>query len=232
MAQQLWKWSHRHNRSAYSPKWKKSSEVYRRNNNRPKTLPCCTPDVTLTSLLLQPSTITCCDRNDRNCVNRDNTEPPIPTEQSLYRIQWWLSLSKAATLDPIHCNASPPLGLVLVNSITKEYQREIICYAYSLHCNLKIITLSLLFLFRNGNAARDLRTLGFQAHTEPVPSQVFRFWYYLLLQLVRNSNHDWSTHTENGFDMISHPCLTFIGVCFIYAELSRTRPRCVTTSML
>ena len=44
------------------------------------------PDTTLTSLRLQPSTITCCDQSDRNCVDIDNTEPPIPTEQSLYRI--------------------------------------------------------------------------------------------------------------------------------------------------
>ena len=63
MAQQLSKWNHRHNQSAYSPKWKKSSEVYRRNNNGTKTLPCVTPE-TLTSLLRQPSTITCCDRFD------------------------------------------------------------------------------------------------------------------------------------------------------------------------
>ena len=50
----------------------KSLEVYRRNNNWPKTLPCGTPDTTLTSLLRQPSTITCCDRFDRNCVNRQH----------------------------------------------------------------------------------------------------------------------------------------------------------------
>ena len=61
----------------------KRSEVYRRNNNGPKTLPYGTPDTKLTSLLRQPSTITCCDRFDRNCVNIDRTEPPIPTEQSL-----------------------------------------------------------------------------------------------------------------------------------------------------
>ena len=48
-----------------------------------KTLPCSTPDTTLTSLLWQPSTITYCDRFDRNCINIDRTEPPIPTEQSL-----------------------------------------------------------------------------------------------------------------------------------------------------
>ena len=60
----------------------KSSDVYRRNNNGPKTLPCGAPH-TLTSLLRQPSTIRCCDRFDRYCANIDNTEPPIPTEQTL-----------------------------------------------------------------------------------------------------------------------------------------------------
>ena len=45
---------------------RKSSKVYWTNNNRPKILPCDTPDTMLTSLLLQPSTITCCDRFDRN----------------------------------------------------------------------------------------------------------------------------------------------------------------------
>ena len=68
---------------------KKSSEVYRRNNNGPKTLPYGIPDTMLTSLLLQPSTITCCERFDRNSVNIDHTEPPIPIEQGLYRIPSW-----------------------------------------------------------------------------------------------------------------------------------------------
>ena len=36
----------------------KKSDVYRRNNNRPETLPCVTPDTTLTSLLWQLSTWT------------------------------------------------------------------------------------------------------------------------------------------------------------------------------
>ena len=54
----------------------KSSEVYIRKNNGPKTLPCSTPDTMLTSLLLQSSTITCCDRSDRNSVKIDYTEPP------------------------------------------------------------------------------------------------------------------------------------------------------------
>ena len=93
-----WGWHNSYQSGVISlfSKMEKSSEVYRINNNGSKTLPCGTPDMMLTSLLLQPSTITCCDRSDRNCVNIDNTEPIIPTEQSLYRIPWWLNLSKAA----------------------------------------------------------------------------------------------------------------------------------------
>ena len=37
-------------------------------NNGPKTLPCGTPDTTLTSLLRQPSTITCCYLFDWICI--------------------------------------------------------------------------------------------------------------------------------------------------------------------
>ena len=54
-------------------KMEKSSDVYRRNNNGLKTVPCGTLDTTLTSLLRQPSTITCYDRFERNCVNIDRT---------------------------------------------------------------------------------------------------------------------------------------------------------------
>ena len=84
-----WGWHNSHQSGVISitdqliSKMKKNSKVYRRNNNGPKTLPCGTPDTTLTSLLRQQSTITCCDRFDRNSVNIDRTEPPIPTEQSL-----------------------------------------------------------------------------------------------------------------------------------------------------
>ena len=74
----------------------KSSEVYRRNNNGPKTMACGTPDTTLTSLLRHPSTKTYCDRLHKNCVSTDNTEPPIPTELSLYGIPRGSTLSKAA----------------------------------------------------------------------------------------------------------------------------------------
>ena len=35
---------------------------------------------TLTGLFLQPSTITCCDRFDKHCVNIDNAEPAHRTE--------------------------------------------------------------------------------------------------------------------------------------------------------
>ena len=103
-----------------------SPEVYRRNNNGPKTLFCGTPDTTLTSLLLQPSVITGCDRFDRNCVNIHNTETPIHTEQSLYRIPWWLTLWKAAlksictTLPPAHS----PMHFAVHATRTKVYHRH------------------------------------------------------------------------------------------------------------
>ena len=65
----------------------KNSEVYRRNNNGPKTLPCGTPDTTLTNLLRHPSTKTNCDRLDKNCVSTDNTTTDTnraePMENSL-----------------------------------------------------------------------------------------------------------------------------------------------------
>ena len=76
----------------------KSIEVYRRNNNRPKTLPCSTPE-TSSSLLRLPSTITCGDQLDRNCVTIDSAEPPTPTEQSLKRMPWWFTLSKSTQIN-------------------------------------------------------------------------------------------------------------------------------------
>ena len=94
----------------------KSSEVYRKNNNGPRTLPCGTPDTTLTSLLLQPSIIKSCDQFDRNWLNIDNTEPLTPTEQSLYRIPWWLTISKAALISICTIIASCPLS----NSLCSE----------------------------------------------------------------------------------------------------------------
>ena len=59
-----------------------------RNNNGPETLPCGTPDTTLTSLLRQPSTILWCYRFDKNCVNIDNTELPHDTELPQYPQNW------------------------------------------------------------------------------------------------------------------------------------------------
>ena len=59
----------------------------RRDNNRPKTLPCGTPDTMLTSLLQQPSTITCCNQFYRNCQYRQhrtsNTQRAELTENAL-----------------------------------------------------------------------------------------------------------------------------------------------------
>ena len=46
------KWSHRHNRSAYSPEWKKNPMCTGgRSNKWPTALACVPPDTTLTSLL-------------------------------------------------------------------------------------------------------------------------------------------------------------------------------------
>ena len=104
MAQQLSKWS------KWSPtyyqswiisllpisllsKMEKRSEVYMRNNNWARTLHCA--HTMLTSLRWQPSTRTCCDRFDWNCVNIDNTEPSIATEQCLYINPWCLTISNS-----------------------------------------------------------------------------------------------------------------------------------------
>ena len=78
MAQQPSTWNHQHNRSAYFPKWKKAPKCTGGAITGPKQ---CPPNTTLTSFLLQPSTMTYCDRFDRNCANIDKTEPPIPTER-------------------------------------------------------------------------------------------------------------------------------------------------------
>ena len=58
------KWSHQQNLSANSPDGN-SSEVNKKNNNESKTLYCDTADTTLTSLLRQPSTLMCSDRQHR-----------------------------------------------------------------------------------------------------------------------------------------------------------------------
>ena len=56
------KWSHRHNQSAYFPEWKTAQKCTCRSGiNGPKILPFGTLDTALTSLLRQPSIITCCD---------------------------------------------------------------------------------------------------------------------------------------------------------------------------
>ena len=68
----------------------------------------------------------------------------------------------------------------------------------------------------------NLPVLGFYAHTEPVPSQVFRFLYCHLLQLAGNSNHYWDTHTENRFCMIFHRWVTFIAGVYVYTRVAES----------
>ena len=109
--QQSWYWCHQHNRSAYFSEFKKSSEVYSKNNNGPKTLPCGTPDTTLTSLLRQLSTIMRCGWFDRNCVNIANTDPQIPTEQSLWR------MPKGWPYQRLHWNQSARSSCPLSNAL-------------------------------------------------------------------------------------------------------------------
>ena len=61
----------------------KSSDLYRRNNNGSITLPCITPDTMLASFLWQQSTITFCDRFDRNChyiLTKHQTSNTLRTE--------------------------------------------------------------------------------------------------------------------------------------------------------
>ena len=104
---------------------KQKSEVYSIKNKGPKTLPCGTPDTTLTSLLRQPSTITCCDRFNRNCANTEKTEPPIPTEQSLFRMPRWLTLSKAGLKYICEIPASCQLSMhsAAYGTLTKVHHR-------------------------------------------------------------------------------------------------------------
>ena len=110
--------------------------------NGPKTLPCGTPDTTLTSLLLQPSTITCCDRSDRKCVNIVNTKPPIPTEQSLYRIPWWLTISKAAMKSIWTILASCPLSNALCSVKCILYINIVAHWCYSWESWMYSITIT------------------------------------------------------------------------------------------
>ena len=124
----------------------KSSEVYRRNNNERKTLPCSTLETTLTSLLRQEYTITRCDRFERNCVNIDNTEPPIPTEQCLYRIPWWLTLSKAALKSICMILASCPLSNALCSVCDTDKSASQV-HVLNLHCNCKVYNFFVLYKF-------------------------------------------------------------------------------------
>ena len=95
----------------------RSSKEYRMHNTRPKTQPCGTPDTTLTSLVRQPSTITCCNQFDKKIVSIDNTtEPPIPKEQSLWKMPWWGILSMATLKSICTILASCPLSNALCSA--------------------------------------------------------------------------------------------------------------------
>ena len=103
----------------------------------PKTLPCGTPDTTLTSFLRQPSTIMHCDRFHRNCVNIANTEPPIPTEQRLYRecLDGWpyqrLHLKSIGTI--LACCPHYNVFFCVLVLISKPDRTSVYVYIYSLH---------------------------------------------------------------------------------------------------
>ena len=77
-------------------------------------------------------------------------------------------------------------------------------------------------------------SLGIQARTKPVPSQVLRFRHCLLLQLTRNGElpeNGFGIIAESGFGMLSHRWLTFKAGVGFYTPL-RTRSSCATTPML
>ena len=88
-----WGWHNSHQSGIIGitdqPTFQKGKKLWgvQKNNNGPKSLPCCTPETTFTSFLRQPSTITCCDGLDRNCANIYNTEPLLPTEWTT-PIEW------------------------------------------------------------------------------------------------------------------------------------------------
>ena len=71
---------------------RKSSEVYTINNNWPKTQQCNTHDTTLTSLLRQPSTRTCCHRFDIGTMSKHTI---------LNHLQYWQS--RVHREFPDHC---------------------------------------------------------------------------------------------------------------------------------
>ena len=74
-----WGWHNRNDRGVIST----TDQLIFQNGS--KALSCIAGIITmLTSLLIrQPSTITYCDRFDKNRINIDKTESPIPTERSL-----------------------------------------------------------------------------------------------------------------------------------------------------
>ena len=83
--------------------------MYRRNNNWPKTLPCGTPDTTLTCILRQLSTKTCSDRFDKRLcqcrqhrtTNINKAELIIENSLMIYPIKGCARQS-APSLSPAH----------------------------------------------------------------------------------------------------------------------------------
>ena len=96
----------------------KSSDLHRRDNNGTKTLPCGTPDMTLTSQLRQTSTRMFHDWFDKNFVNIDNTEPQINTEKNLQK--------NTLMVNPIHgcteINLHDPCLLLTLESTWQHMQ--------------------------------------------------------------------------------------------------------------
>ena len=102
-------------------KMRKISEVYRRNNNGTKTHPCSTPDTTLTSLLRQPSTITC-DRFDKKLCQysqhgTSNTHRAELIENSLMvdpiKSSAEVDLHNSGLLPSLQCTHNPLIALII-----------------------------------------------------------------------------------------------------------------------
>ena len=84
-----------------------------------------------------------------------------------------------------------------------------------------------IYIYMGMEMLGDLPTLSFRGHKKPVPSQMFL--YFILLQLAVNSNHDWATHTENVFGMISYQFVILLARVGFH---TRIRTRCATTPMI
>ena len=77
------------------------------------TLPCSTPDTVLTSLLLQPSTITCCDRFDRNCQYRQHINSNTPQNRACREIPDGWPIKGCAEINVYYPSFLPTLQCTL-----------------------------------------------------------------------------------------------------------------------